>query len=101
MVVLSGPNEKANEKAIHLDKNQYKQRRERGISPIDVIHSIEEDCSGAPWIHDNAVNGYMPIFVERVMLINVPRPRCQTMVPLPDEEHLASKVGKVGVISEH
>jgi hypothetical protein len=44
MVVLSGPNEKANEKDIHLETNQYKQRKEMNISPIDVIHSIEEYC---------------------------------------------------------
>jgi hypothetical protein len=36
----------------------------------------------------------MPIFVERVMVIDVPPPSRQTMVPFLNKEHLASKLGK-------
>ena len=43
----------------------------------------------------------MPIFVEQVMLVGVLWLSRQTMVPFLHEKHLASKVGKVGVILEH
>ena len=36
-----------------------------------------------------------------MMLVNVPPPSRQPMVSLLDEEHLASKVSKVGVVLEH
>ena len=35
------------------------------------------------------------------MLVVVPLPSRQTMGPIPYVEHLASNVGKVGIISEH
>ncbi len=75
--------------------------KEEQNSPIDVIHGIQENSGGIPRIHNDAVNRDMPIFVKRVMLVDMPPPSRHTMVPLPNKEHLPSKVGEVGVITEH
>ena len=39
---------------------------------IDVIHGIQKDCDGISWIYDNTINRGMPIFIQKMMLINVP-----------------------------
>ena len=69
--------------------------------PLDVIHSIKEDDGVISWVHDNTVNGDVPIFVQRVMFVDVPPPRYQPMVPLPHVEHIFRKVSKVGIFLEN
>jgi len=78
-----------------------KLEREKQNSPIDVMHGIQEDCGAIPRIHNDAVNGDMLIFFDRVILVNMPPPSRQMMVPLPYKEHLVSKMGKVRVSTEH
>jgi hypothetical protein len=54
---------------------QVKETRERNLNlPIDVIHGIQDYRGGISWIHNNTVNIDMPIFIQRVMFINVPLP---------------------------
>jgi hypothetical protein len=43
----------------------------------------------------------MSFLIQQMMLINVPPPSGQTMVTLPNVEHLATKVSKVRVILKH
>ena len=66
-------------------------------SPVDII---EEEGSAISWIHHNTISRDMPIFVQRVMIIDVPPPSCQSMVPLPHVEHFVNKDSKVGVSLE-
>jgi hypothetical protein len=68
MVVLRRPKEEINEKEI----NEKKLAKKKQNSPIDIFHGIQEDSGAIPWIHHNAVNRYMPIFIEQVMLVDVP-----------------------------
>jgi hypothetical protein len=70
-------------------------------SPIDVIHSIKEKGGAISWIHHNAISGYMPIFVQRVVIVDMPKPGCQPMVALPHIEHFVNKDSKVGVSLEN
>ena len=79
-----------------------KQTRKINLNlPIDVIHDIQEDCGAIFWIHNNIVHRDMPILIQQVMLINMPPPSCETMVPLPHVEHFAKEVSKVRAILEH
>ena len=64
-------------------------------SPVYVIHSIQKNGGAVSWIHDDTVSRDMPFFVQRVMLVDVPPPSCQTMVPLPHKEHFVHKMSKV------
>jgi hypothetical protein len=81
---------------------QWKNQRERIMNlPIDVIHGIQESRGGISWINDNTVNWDMSFLIQQMMLINVPPPSGQTMVTLPNVEHLVTKVSKVRVILKH
>ena len=82
-------------------KTMEKNKRKKIELTNDVIHGIQEDGCGISWIHDNTINGDVPIFIQRVMFIDVPPPSQQTMVILPHVEHLAKKVSKVRIILEH
>ena len=68
---------------------------------MDVIHAIQQDCGAIFWIHNNKVYKDMPILIEQVMLVNMPPPSCETMVPLPHVEYFARMVRNVRVILEH
>lgn len=66
-----------------LDKDNGKTmvwRKQNKISYVDVIYGINEDIGAISRVYDNTVNGDVPIFVQRMMLINVPLPNCQPMV---------------------
>ena len=92
-------------KSMRTEKRQKhekkKLRMKKPNSPINVIHGIQENCDCIPRIHDNAVNRDMPIFVERMMIIDVSPPCGQTMVPFPHIEHLANKLSKDELSSKH
>jgi hypothetical protein len=64
-------------------------------SSVDVIHSIKKDGDAISWIHNDTVSRIMPVFVQRVMLVDVPPPSCQMMVPVPPIEHFVHKASKV------
>ena len=103
IVVLHVPKKETNENERNKETKNKKINKEmkKQNSLISVIHSIQEDCGAVPWIYDNTVNRFMPIFVERVMLVDVPRSSRQTMVPLPYKEHLAINMDKIIIILKH
>ena len=104
MVVLYGPIKKKireKQKKNNIANKKETSKPTKQNSPVDVIHGIKEDGGAISWFHDNTVNKDMLIFVQRVMLVNVPPPSRQPMVSLPHEEHFADKVSKVGFILEH
>ena len=71
------------------------------ILPVNIIHGIKEDDDAVSRVHNNAVHGYMPIYVHEMVFLNLPQPSCQSMIALPHEKHLANKLSKVGIILEH
>ena len=85
---------------MRTNKREYQQHYMLN-SPIDIIHGIKEEGGAISWIHQYTISPYMPIFVQRVMLVDVPPPRCQPMVTLPHVEHVANKVSKVRVFFEN
>ena len=70
-------------------------------SPVDVIHSIKEHGGAISWIHHNTISRDMPIFVQRVMIVDVPPLGCQAMIPLPHIEHFVNKDRKIRVTLEN
>ena len=95
MVMLRGPKERKYERG-RRKKTKHNNTKCQN-SPIDVIYSIKEDGSAISWIHNNTINRDMPILVQQVMLVDVPPPSCQPMVPFPHLEHFFHKMRKVGV----
>jgi hypothetical protein len=67
-------------------------------SSVYVIHSIQKNGGGVYWIYAVTINRDMSFFVQRLMLVDVPPPNCQTLVPLPHEEHFVHKMSKVWIV---
>ena len=68
----------------------------KGI-PVDVIHGIQEDAGLVPRIKDYVVNRNVPSLVIAVEVVHMTPPRRNSMVSLPQVEHLARKFGKVRI----
>lgn len=65
-----------------LNMKRGKKTRKKTLNlTIDVIHGIQKDCDRISWIYDNTINRGMSIFIQQMMLINVPPQSRQTMIP--------------------
>ena len=78
-----------------------KENKKKTDLPVDVIHGIKKDGNTVSRVDNNAVHRDVPIFVHRMMLVNVSKPSRQAMIPLPHEKHLANKLREVGILLEH
>jgi hypothetical protein len=92
--------EEPNEKNIQNTKQTRKTKNLTNV-PVDIIHHIKEDGGAVSGVHNNAIDGNVPIFVHGMVLVNVPKPSRQSMIALPHKEHLANKVREVRVILEY
>ena len=91
--------------SMDQNKNNVRVKQKKNTkcqnSPANVIHGIKKDNGAISRVHDNTVNRDVPILVQRVMLVNMPPPSYQPMIPRPHIEQFVRKVNKVGDFLEN
>ena len=55
---------------------------------VDIVHSIEEQCSRVAGVSHDVVDGYVPIKVNNMKFVDMPPPGSEPVITLLYKEHI-------------